>query len=177
MFKENAYVISGGPVEKTIPQLLLALAKHPQQQCFLQRYNRKPDGSFTKVFAHNLGLTFRPTFCQEAPHVYNEFCLIISGQVEAIYDLDDLSSHDPIIALIQNPELEVRIDYDPARGLGIISQIGCYHNWTNQAQAMPHLLTAINRNVCLTTLHRPQLLDDRDRVIQLPNSRLRALQT
>lgn len=176
MFKENAYVISGGPTSRSLPDLLLAIGKSPRQQCFLQRYCREPSGAFAKSFAHSIRINFCPTFCQKRPESHNGFCVSLRGNVEAIYDLDKVSGSDAVIALLQNPELETQLSYDPERGLGIIEDISCTHNWTDQDAVLPHLLTAINLSLPkLASLPKPQTLSNNGRVIPLPSPPLRIL--
>lgn len=157
----NVYVISSGPAaNELLPRTELATRHWGDQEqrleikrkCQLQRYLLMPDNSFNKVFTRKINFTAVFSHCWRHPAEHSGFSMRLYGRVGAFYDLDEASSNDHILTLLQDPELGFELDYDPERRMGFIRQIGCRCDWPAQDGILPHLLTAINRDEVLSGL-------------------------
>lgn len=152
LLKENAYVLSHGPSARDVSSLFKVLSAQPLHDCKFQRYQFLPERrAFAGVFTGHTYAIVNFTYYEPHPNCYSPFPVRLYGQVETFRGLNELSSNDHIIELLQDPELEFQLDYDYQRSLGVIREITARCDWATQNDVLPFLLTAINRDETSTS--------------------------
>lgn len=143
----SAYIFLNGPkvaVGRNWLNFAEELSKQPRLDCKIQRYHRLDDGTFHPTFSQPATVTIEFDTVLPSVDPYSMFQAQLVGRPIAVCDLDAVAANDKFLASFDLGEFDVTFDYIIERGIGLFQKLEARHDWAQQHNALPHLISSVN---------------------------------